>query len=107
VKKAQDVMTGSRFFSALLSKRLLVIVAICVVFFAMAILTGRVRADDSPRPEGSRLITLYDHGTERSFITTASTVEGALAEAGIEVDVRDRVEPSLKEELVADGSPSG
>jgi uncharacterized protein YabE (DUF348 family) len=48
------------------------------------------------------LITLYDHGTERSFITTASTVEGALAEAGIEVDVRDRVEPSLKEELVAD-----
>lgn len=81
--------------------RLVLAVAIITALFVGGAITSRVYADDQKRPEGSRLITLFDRGSEQSFMTTAATVKGALDEAGIEVDARDRVEPSLDEQLVA------
>lgn len=81
--------------------RLVLAVIVMTVLFVGGVITSRVYADDQKRPEGSRLITLFDRGSEQSFITTADTVKGALDEAGIEIDARDRVEPSLDEQLVA------
>ncbi len=49
----------------------------------------------------SRLITVYDRGEYRSFLTTASTLAEALDEATIELDARDTIEPALDEELIA------
>lgn len=83
------------------SKRTLLLVALVVVSLVGSIVTSRVHADDSERADGERLITLYDRGVEQSFVTTAATVGGALAEAGIDVDAKDRVEPALDEQLVA------
>lgn len=51
--------------------------------------------------EEGRLITVYDRGLSRSFITKAKTLDAALKEQGFELDARDTVEPSIKEELVA------
>lgn len=48
-----------------------------------------------------RLITVYDRGTTRVFITKEKTIGKALSSEGIELDARDTVEPSVKEELVA------
>lgn len=81
--------------------RLVLAVIVMTMLFVGGVITSRVYADDQKRPEGSRLITLFDRGSEQSFITTADTVKGALDEAGIEIDARDRVEPSLDEQLVA------
>ena len=83
------------------SKRTVLLVAVVVAVFVGSIVTSHVYADDIERAEGERLITLYDRGVEQSFITTAATVGGALTEAGITVDEKDRVEPSLDEQLVA------
>lgn len=84
------------------SKRIIIAAALLLVFCIGAILSSKVYADNQVRPEGGRLITLYDRGVERSFVTTASTVGDALKEANIEVDGRDNVEPALSEQLVAD-----
>ena len=83
------------------SKRTVLLVAVVVASLVGSIVTSRVHADNIERAEGERLITLYDRGIEQSFITTAATIGGALAEAGIDVDARDMVEPALDEQLVA------
>lgn len=49
----------------------------------------------------SRLISVYDQGVERSFLTQETTIGAALEAAGIALDARDSVEPSRNEELVA------
>lgn len=51
--------------------------------------------------DAGRLITVYDRGATRSFITTAETLKEALDEQDIELDNHDSVEPSRDEELVA------
>lgn len=79
----------------------LLAVAFIAVFMAGP-LNARVYADDEVRSEGERIITLYDRGVEQSFVTSAATIGDALEEADVEVDARDRVEPALDEELVAD-----
>jgi uncharacterized protein YabE (DUF348 family) len=48
-----------------------------------------------------RLITVHDRGKENVFLTEANTLKAAFAEAGIEVDSHDAVEPSLEDTLVA------
>lgn len=83
------------------SKRTILLVAVVVASLVGSIVTSQVHADTIQRAEGERLITLYDRGVEQSFITTAATVGGALMEAGIDIDDRDRVEPALDERLVA------
>jgi uncharacterized protein YabE (DUF348 family) len=57
---------------------------------------------DSLRPTGNnRLITLYDQGQEKSFLTRATTLDKALDGAHIRVDPSDLVEPALDSQLVA------
>ena len=100
--KKNRVMTFVSGVTTWSSKRTVLLVAVVVAAFAGSIVTSRVYADDIERADGERLITLYDRGVEQSFITTAATVEGALTEAGIAIDEKDRVEPALNEQLVAD-----
>ena len=96
-------MSGGRQATAWLPRTVLVATGLFLVISLGAMLTARVYADDDEaRPAGSRLMTLYENGVERSFLTTAATVGEALKEANVEVDSRDRVEPGLDEELVAD-----
>lgn len=71
------------------------------VFALAAAVQAYAQTQDGP-PSGSRLITLHEGGIEKSFVTTASTIQAALAEADIELDPRDKVEPALDEELVAE-----
>ena len=51
--------------------------------------------------EGGRLITVYDRGSESTFVSNKETLREAFADEGISVDARDAVEPSLDEKLVA------
>ncbi len=52
--------------------------------------------------EGSgRLITVYDRGVTRVFLSKEKTLGEALRVEHIELDARDTVEPSVSEELVA------
>lgn len=99
--KKNTVMSRVSGATAWSSKKMLLLVALAVVFFVASIATSRVHADNIERAEGERLITVYDRGIEQSFITTAATVGGALTEAGIDIDAKDMVEPALNEQLVA------
>lgn len=71
-----------------------------VLAVATSLLVGvgtSVGADDN----AAHLITVYDRGTTRAFISEESTIGDALRVQGIELDARDTVEPSTDEELVA------
>ena len=48
-----------------------------------------------------RLISVYDRGTTHIFLSKAKTLGEALKLENIELDTRDTVEPSVKDELVA------
>jgi len=56
-----------------------------------------VQAQDEDR----RLITVFDRGTTRVFLSDDKTVGDALKAQGIELDARDTVEPATDEELIA------
>lgn len=56
-----------------------------------------VQAQDT----GKRLITVYDRGVTRVFLSKEKTLGKALKAENIELDARDTVEPSINEELVA------
>ena len=73
----------------------------CVLLLGITTLAARA-STENPGPSTGRLITVYDRGGEQSFLTEALTVKDALRGVGIELDERDRVEPALEEELVAD-----
>jgi uncharacterized protein YabE (DUF348 family) len=47
-----------------------------------------------------RLITIHDNGQDKGVLTRATTMRQALAEAKINLDANDTVEPGLDEELV-------
>lgn len=73
-----------------------------VVLLALLVVT--VAGLDNPvQAQGtdSRLITVYDRGTTRVFLSTEATIGEALRAKDIELDARDTVEPSVNEELVA------
>ena len=100
--KPEHIGTRGGLSAVLALKWTLLVVAFFLVVIVGGIMTMRVHADNNQTPsEGERVITLYDRGLERSFVTSASTVGDALKEANIEIDARDRVEPSLSEPLVA------
>ena len=48
-----------------------------------------------------RIVTIHDQGVERTIITRAETVAGALNQAGINLDEADLVEPATSSKLVA------
>lgn len=51
--------------------------------------------------ENKRLITVYDRGTTRVFLSDQKTIGEALKVEDIELDARDTVEPAVDAELVA------
>jgi uncharacterized protein YabE (DUF348 family) len=51
--------------------------------------------------KSGRLITVYDRGTTRVFLTEENTIGDALRAQDIELDARDTVEPSVDDELIA------
>jgi uncharacterized protein YabE (DUF348 family) len=56
-----------------------------------------VQAQDSSK----HLITLYDRGTTRVFLTNQETLGKALKLEDIQLDARDTVEPAVTQELIA------
>lgn len=100
MKKAHSLLWRGR-FAGLPVTRMLLIIAALVVLSIGSIITTHAYADTTTQSTDGRVITLYDRGVERSFITNASTIGDALKEAGVEIDARDRVEPALDETLVA------
>ncbi len=72
------------------------VVAIIFIGLASIGMALAVQADD-----GARLISVYDQGNDHRFLTKEKTIGAALQAAGIAIDERDSVEPSLDEELVA------
>lgn len=69
----------------------LLIVALCLFLIPRA----------SAAPQTGRLVTVHDRGEQKTLLSEAGTVAGALEDAGITVDSHDAVEPALDEELVA------
>lgn len=75
-----------------------------LVLFAMALAITAVFLAFRPanaQTQGRHLITVYDRGVEKAFLSDAATLGEALQKNGIELDTRDTVEPSRQEELVA------
>lgn len=72
--------------------------AVVALFVATAAFAA---SEEEEVPEGARLITFYDRGAERNFVTEETTIGAALDAAGVELDEHDAVEPGLDEELIA------
>jgi len=62
-------------------------------------LVSQVNAQSAAPELGERLITVYDEGTERGFLTRAVTLRDAFREADIPIDPSDLVEPGLDDRL--------
>ena len=71
--------------------------AIIISVFVVGIASSAVHAQDSDK----RLITVYDRGTTKVFLTKDTTLAEALKDEHIDVDVHDAVEPALSSELLA------
>ncbi len=76
----------------------LVLVAALICFLVVA---RQAHAESTTGATNAHIITVYDDGTEKGFMTTKATLKEALAEAGIVLDAKDRTEPSLDQALVA------
>ena len=72
-----------------------------LIFVLLFISLIGLSSSTQAQSDSGRLITVYDRGATRSFITNAHTLSEAFKEQGIELDARDTVEPSKNEELVA------
>ncbi len=70
----------------------LLLVVVCAVGLGHSVLA---------QDQKGRLISVYDRGTTRVFLSKAKTLGEALKAENIELDKRDTVEPSVKEELIA------
>lgn len=82
------------------SKRVWIIVAAMFALVTVGSM-GRAMADDGTANNEQHMVTIYDRGVEQTIITRAGTVREALAQARVNVDAIDIVEPSLDEQLVA------
>lgn len=73
------------------TRQLLLIGTVLVLVFLVLAMFFRTAESNQPQ----RLVTFYDRGHERSILTRATTVQGALKSADIEVDPHDIIEPSI------------
>lgn len=80
-----------------------VICAVCAIIIGLISfsLMTQVSAADDNQPRNGKLVTIHDRNQERVILTEAPTIKEALDEAGIHLDGKDTVEPSLEEKLVA------
>jgi len=72
-----------------------------LVLFVVSIATFGLSASAQADNDSRRLITVYDRGVAQVFLTNEKTIGAALKAKSIELDARDTVEPSIKEELIA------
>ena len=78
-------------------ERVLIVIAVGVLLCGGILLYAALHAGE---PIGAkRLVTFYDHGTQRVVLTRATTVQNALTAANINVDSHDVVEPSRSSRL--------
>lgn len=70
-------------------------VLLIVAFFAF--ITPRVSAGE----QTGRLVTVHDRNEQKTVLSDASTIEGALKDAGVTLDSHDAVEPALDAKLIA------
>lgn len=74
-----------------------VVTLVLIVAISVTGLGYTAQAQDGNR----RLITVYDRGVTRVFLTSEKTIGAALRSEDIELDAHDTVEPAIKQELVA------
>jgi len=79
--------------------RFIVSFVLVVTSVSAVIPNEKVRAADTD--VSRHLLTVYDRGSQRVFLTQEKTIGKALLSEGFELDSHDTVEPSVKEELVA------
>ncbi|MEO6109714.1 MAG: ubiquitin-like domain-containing protein [Candidatus Saccharimonadales bacterium] len=73
-----------------------------VIFFALLVTSvSIVGLGNSVHAQDERLITVYDRGTTRVFLSDEKTLGAALKANNIDLDMRDTVEPSVNKELIA------
>jgi len=75
------------------------ILTLCLLVVSIA--TFGIGASAQAQVDTRRLMTVYDRGTTRVFLTSEKTIGAALRTENIELDARDTVEPSSKAELIA------
>ncbi len=71
------------------------------ILFAIVLRAGVVDPVANAQQQGMRLVTVYDRGEVKSFMTAEPTIGDALRVAGVELDERDAVEPAREEKLLA------
>lgn len=76
-----------------------VIITIAIIC-AMSVFSILLVGQASMQASDKTLVTVYDRGERRSFLTTAKTVNDALKEKGFQLEQKDTVEPALTEELL-------
>lgn len=70
-------------------------ILVCAIFWTVR----SVAADSTEKRGENRLVTIHDRGLEQTVVTNATTVRGALHEAGIEVSKSDVTEPTINSQL--------
>lgn len=79
----------------------LLIVGICLFTIVAARLTHSAFAASQTPKSGQHILTVYDDGTQKGFLTSASTLGEALKEAKITLAKDDITEPGLDQKLVS------
>lgn len=84
-----------------ISLQKLAIIGVFIIACLTLIMSNISIAEDVDFSDNGRLMTIYDRGSEKVIVSSAKTVGDVLKQAGISVDSRDAVEPSINTELVA------
>jgi uncharacterized protein YabE (DUF348 family) len=72
-----------------------------VVLSAFFIVSNVTHAGSEKTANGGRILTIYDRGLEKRFVSQSATIGDALKEAGVLINEKDVVEPSLSQKMVA------
>ncbi len=91
------ILSTKHYLNVVLSTSFVLVTAL----MCLAIANRQVYAESTTGPTNGRIVTVYDDGVEKGFITKKTTLREALAEAGVPIDPKDRTEPNLDETLVA------
>jgi resuscitation-promoting factor RpfB len=77
------------------------VTAIVTVWALLTFISSTVQRPVEATGDGERVVTIYDGGSEMTFVTSAKTVESALERGEIDLNEQDATEPSINTELVA------
>lgn len=75
--------------------------SLCLLLIGVFVLTRQAAAAQPAISSDERLITVYDQGEEKTFITNKTTIGSALLTAGFSISESDDVEPAASTKLVA------